>query len=102
MSVILHRLRQLEAQAQLVTISDSPSSQEVASTLRLLGQQGQQLKALWGQREQELWDRLELQRFGQEVDSFVAICTSHEAFLHQDNLGVKSWGSETGVSSYHP
>ncbi|KAM7327506.1 hypothetical protein ACRRTK_013873 [Alexandromys fortis] len=81
------RLRQLEAQAQLVAISDSPPSQEVASALRLLGQQGQQLKALWGQREQELRDRLELQRFGQEVDSFVAICTSHEAFLHQDNLG---------------
>lgn len=102
MSVILYRLRQLEAQAQLVAISDSPRSQEVASALRLLGQQGQQLKALCGQREQKLRDRLELQRFGQEVDSFIATCTGHEAFLHQDNLGVKSWGSETGVLSYRP
>lgn len=85
-----------------MAISDSPLSQEVASALRLLGQQGQQLKALWGQREQKLRDRLELQRFDQEVDSFIATCTSHEAFLHQDNLGVKSWGSETGVSPYHP
>nr|XP_048315627.1 spectrin beta chain, non-erythrocytic 5 [Myodes glareolus] len=81
------RLRQLEAQAQLVAISDSPRSQEVASALRLLGQQSQQLKALCGQREQKLRDRLELQRFGQEVDSFIATCTGHEAFLHQDNLG---------------
>lgn len=102
MSVILYRLQQLEAQAQLVAISDSPWSQEVASALRLLGRQSQELKALCGQREQKLQDRLELQRFGREVDSFIATCTGHEAFLHQDNLGVKSWGSETGVSSYRP
>ncbi|CAO2579266.1 Spectrin beta chain, non-erythrocytic 5, partial [Lemmus lemmus] len=82
------RLQQLqEAQDQLVAVSDTPRSQEVASALSLLGQQGQQLKALWGQREQKLRDRLELQRFGQEVDSFIATCTSHEAFLHLDNLG---------------
>lgn len=102
MSVILYRLRQLEAQGQLVAVSESPRSQEVASAVRLLGRQGQQLKALCGQREQKLRDRLELQRFGREVDRFIATCTDHEAFLHQDNLGVKSWGRETEVSSYRP
>lgn len=100
MFVVLHRLQQLEAQGQLVAVSDSPQSQEVASALRFLGQQGQQLKALCGLRQQKLQNRLELQRFAQEVDSFIATCASHEAFLHLDNLGVKSWGSKTGVPSY--
>ncbi|ERE70802.1 spectrin beta chain, brain 4-like protein [Cricetulus griseus] len=81
------RLQQLEAQGQLVAVSDSPQSQEVASALRFLGQQGQQLKALCGLRQQKLQNRLELQRFAQEVDSFIATCASHEAFLHLDNLG---------------
>ncbi|XP_036040911.1 spectrin beta chain, non-erythrocytic 5 [Onychomys torridus] len=81
------RLQQLEARGQLVAVSDSPRSQEVANALRLLGQQGQQLKALWGQRQQKLRNRLELQRFGQEVDSFITTCAGHEAFLHLDNLG---------------
>lgn len=87
----LHRLRQLEA------ASDPPQSQEVASALRLLGRQGQQLKAVWEQRQQKLRDRLALQRFGQEVDSFIDTCAGHEAFLHQDNLGVRSWGSRTVI-----
>lgn len=99
MSVVFHRLQQLEAQSQLVAVSDSPESQKVASALRLLGQQGQQLKALWEQRQQELLEGLELQRFGQEVDGFTTMCASHEALLHLDNLGVKS---RTGVSSYYP
>ncbi|XP_040602017.1 LOW QUALITY PROTEIN: spectrin beta chain, non-erythrocytic 5 [Mesocricetus auratus] len=81
------RLQQLEAHGQLVAVSDSPQSQEVASALRFLGQQGQQLKALWEQRQQTLRDRLELQRFAQEVGSFIATCASHEAFLPLDNHG---------------
>ncbi|XP_029391606.1 LOW QUALITY PROTEIN: spectrin beta chain, non-erythrocytic 5 [Mus pahari] len=81
------RLQQLEAQGQLVTVSDSPKSQEVASALRLLGQHSQQLKALWEQRQQKLWEGLELQRFGQEVDGFMATCASREALLQLDNLG---------------
>ncbi|XP_076785650.1 spectrin beta chain, non-erythrocytic 5 isoform X3 [Arvicanthis niloticus] len=81
------RLQQLEAQGQLVAVSDSPQSQEVASALRLLGQHSQQLKVLWKQRQQKLWEGLELQRFGQEVDDFMATCASHEALLQLDNLG---------------
>ncbi|GAB1286757.1 Spectrin beta, non-erythrocytic 5 [Apodemus speciosus] len=81
------RLLQLEAQGQLVAVSDSPRSQEVASALRLLGQRRQQLKALWEQRQRKLREGLELQRFGQEVDGFVATCASHEASLQLDNLG---------------
>ncbi|XP_028622676.1 spectrin beta chain, non-erythrocytic 5 [Grammomys surdaster] len=81
------RLQQLEAQGQLVAVSDSPQSQEVASALRLLGQHSQQLKALWEQRQQKLWEGLELQRFGQEMDGFIATCASHEALLQLDNLG---------------
>ncbi|XP_038962424.1 spectrin beta chain, non-erythrocytic 5 isoform X3 [Rattus norvegicus] len=81
------RLQQLEAQGQLVAVSGSPQFQEVASALRLLGQHSQQLKALWEQRQQKLWAGLELQRFGQEVDSFTATCASHEASLQLDNLG---------------
>lgn len=83
------RLLQLETQGQLVAVSDSPQSQEVASALRLLGQRRQQLKALWEQRQQKLREGLGLQRFGQEVDGFVAACASHEASLQLDNLGVK-------------
>lgn len=82
-------MQQLEAQGQLVAVSGSPQSQEVASALRLLGQHSQQLKALWEQRQQKLWAGLELQRFGQEVESFTATCASHEASLQLDNLGVK-------------
>lgn len=89
LSVVLLRLQQLEAQGQLVAVSDSPQSQEVASALRLLGQHSQQLKALWEQRQQKLWEGLELQRFGQEVDGFMAACASHEALLPLDSLGVK-------------
>ncbi|XP_060228154.1 spectrin beta chain, non-erythrocytic 5 [Meriones unguiculatus] len=81
------RLQQLEMQSQLVAVSDSPESRKVASALRLLGQQGQELKALWEQRQQELLEGLELQRLGQEVDGFIATCASHEALLHQDNVG---------------
>ncbi|KAL1785833.1 spectrin beta chain, non-erythrocytic 5 [Sigmodon hispidus] len=81
------RLQQLEAQGQLVAVSESPQSQEVASALRLLGQQAQQQKALWRQKQQKLQDRLELQRFVQEVDDFTAACASHEASLQLDNLG---------------
>ncbi|CAH6788033.1 Sptbn5 [Phodopus roborovskii] len=90
------RLQQLESQGQLVADSDSPQFPEVASALRFLGQQGQQLKALWGQRQQKLQDGLDLQRFAQEVDSFIAACASREASLHLDNLGEKTWGSKTG------
>lgn len=88
LSVVFLRLQQLEAQGQLVAVSDSPQSTEVASTLRLLGQHSQQLKALWEQRQQKHWEGLELHRFGQEVDGFMATCASHEALLQLDNLGV--------------
>lgn len=90
MSVVSHRVQQLEAQGQLLVGSDSPQYQEVASALRLLGHQSQQLKTLWEMRRQKLQEGLQLQRFGQEVDGFIVTCASHEALLHPDNLGVKS------------
>lgn len=69
---------------------DSLESQEVANALRLLGQQGQGLKAAWEQRQQWLQEELELQKFGQEVDGFMATCANHETFLQLDSLGVRS------------
>lgn len=71
---------------------DSPDSREVASALRLLDQQGQELKAAWEQRQQQLQEGLELQKFGREVGGFTAICASHESFLQLDSLGVCSQG----------
>ncbi|KAM5235434.1 spectrin beta chain, non-erythrocytic 5 [Ctenodactylus gundi] len=81
------RLQQLEVQGQLLTTSDSPTSQEVASVLKLLGQHSQELTAVWEQRRQRLQEGLQLQRFGQEVDGFTNTCAEHEAFLHLDSLG---------------
>ncbi|KAL4696038.1 hypothetical protein H8957_001690 [Semnopithecus entellus] len=81
------RLQQLDAQSQPMAALDCPDSQEVANTLRLLGQQGQELKAVWEQRQQWLQEGLELQKFGQEVDGFTATCANHESWLHLDNLG---------------
>ncbi|XP_076983663.1 spectrin beta chain, non-erythrocytic 5 [Tamandua tetradactyla] len=81
------RLQQLEAQGQHLTASDPPDSQEVACLLRVLGQQGRELKVAWEQRQQRLQEALELQRFGCEVDAFTTACASHEAFLHWDSLG---------------
>ncbi|XP_032107131.1 spectrin beta chain, non-erythrocytic 5 [Sapajus apella] len=81
------RLQQLDAEGQPMAALDSPDCQEVANTLRLLGQQGQELKAVWEQRQQWLQEGLELQRFGRKVDGFTATCANHEAWLHLDNLG---------------
>ncbi|EHH63003.1 hypothetical protein EGM_15887 [Macaca fascicularis] len=81
------RLQQLDAQSQPMAALDCPDSQEVANTLRLLGQQGQKLKAVWEQRQQWLQEGLELQKFGREVDGFTATCANHESWLHLDNLG---------------
>nr|XP_021524474.1 LOW QUALITY PROTEIN: spectrin beta chain, non-erythrocytic 5 [Aotus nancymaae] len=81
------RLQQLDAQGQPMAALDSLDCQEVANTLRLLGKQGQELKAVWEQRQQWLQEELELQRFSQEVDGFTATCANHEAWLHLDNLG---------------
>ncbi|KAM5175969.1 spectrin beta chain, non-erythrocytic 5 [Callospermophilus lateralis] len=81
------RLQQLEAQGMTMAALDSPHSQEVASALRLLGHCGQELKAAWEQRQQRLWEGLQLHRFGQEVDGFIATCANHKAFLCLDNLG---------------
>uniref|UniRef100_A0A2I3GSR9 Spectrin beta, non-erythrocytic 5 n=1 Tax=Nomascus leucogenys TaxID=61853 RepID=A0A2I3GSR9_NOMLE len=81
------RLQQLDAQSQPMAALDCPDSQEVANTLRLLGQQGQELKAVWEQRRQWLQEGLELQKFGREVDGFTATCANHQAWLHLDNLG---------------
>ncbi|KAK2497142.1 hypothetical protein MC885_016978 [Smutsia gigantea] len=64
-----------------------PGSQEVASALKLLGQEGRGLQAAWEPRQQWPQEGLELQRFGQEVDSFAATCADHEAFLGPDSLG---------------
>ncbi|KAK2103753.1 hypothetical protein P7K49_017609 [Saguinus oedipus] len=85
--VIPVRLQQLDTQSQPIAALDSPDCQEVANTLRLLGQKGQELKAVWEQRQQWLQEGLELQRFGREVDGFTATCANHEAWLHLDNLG---------------
>lgn len=79
---------------------DSPHSQEVASALRLLGHCGQELKATWEQRQQRLQEGLQLHRFGQEVDSFIATCANHEAFLCLENLGVWNQGYGTGLRGY--
>ncbi|XP_078189296.1 spectrin beta chain, non-erythrocytic 5 [Callithrix jacchus] len=87
------RLQQLDAQSQPIAALDSPDCQEVANTLRLLGQQGQELKAMWEQRQQCLQEGLELQRFGREVDGFTATCANHEAWLHLDNLGEDVMGT---------
>uniref|UniRef100_A0A8C7EU33 Spectrin beta, non-erythrocytic 5 n=1 Tax=Neovison vison TaxID=452646 RepID=A0A8C7EU33_NEOVI len=81
------RLQQLEAQGQTLSVMDSPDSQEVARSLRLLGQQGPGLQAAWEQRRQRLQEGLELQRFGGDVDGFTATCARHEAFLQRDKLG---------------
>lgn len=78
---------------------DCPDSQEVANTLRLLGQQGQELKAVWKQRQQWLQEGLELQKFSREVDGFTATCANHESWLHLDNLGVWSRNVELGCHS---
>ncbi|KAM9646114.1 spectrin beta chain, non-erythrocytic 5 [Trichechus inunguis] len=81
------RLQQLEAQGQHVAALNSPGSREVTSALGLLGQQGRELRAAWGQRQQQLQEALELQRFGREADGFVTACANREAFLHLDHLG---------------
>uniref|UniRef100_A0A8D2HWE0 Spectrin beta, non-erythrocytic 5 n=1 Tax=Urocitellus parryii TaxID=9999 RepID=A0A8D2HWE0_UROPR len=81
------RLQQLEAQGMTMAALDSPHSQEVASALRLLGHCGQELKAAWEQRQQRLWEGLQLHTFSQEVDGFIATCANHKAFLCLDNLG---------------
>uniref|UniRef100_A0A671DN44 Spectrin beta, non-erythrocytic 5 n=1 Tax=Rhinolophus ferrumequinum TaxID=59479 RepID=A0A671DN44_RHIFE len=81
------RLQQLEAQGQSLAALDSLDSQEVTQALRLLGEQGQGLKAAWEQRQRRLWEGLELQRFGRAVDGFAATCANHEAFLQLDSLG---------------
>lgn len=86
--VVLARLQQLEAQGLSVAALDSLDFQEVTSALRLLGQQGQGLKAAWEKRQQRLQEELELQKFGREVDGFAASCANHEAFLQLDSLGV--------------
>uniref|UniRef100_G3TAJ4 Calponin-homology (CH) domain-containing protein n=1 Tax=Loxodonta africana TaxID=9785 RepID=G3TAJ4_LOXAF len=62
-------------------------SQEVASALGLLGQQSGELRAAWGQRQQQLQEALELQRFGREAAGFTAACANREALLHLDRLG---------------
>lgn len=99
--VVLVRLQQLEAQGQPMAALDSPDSHEVASALRLLGQQGRGLKAAWEQRQQRLQEGLELQRFSREVDGFTATCANHEAFLQLDSLGVWSQGCAAGVLRPH-
>lgn len=86
--VVLARLQQLKAQGEPMAALDSTDSQEVINALRLLSQQSQVLKAAWEQRQQQLQEGLELQKFGQEVDGFNAACAKHEAFLQLDNLGV--------------
>uniref|UniRef100_A0A452DXD2 Spectrin beta, non-erythrocytic 5 n=1 Tax=Capra hircus TaxID=9925 RepID=A0A452DXD2_CAPHI len=80
------RLQQLETQGQPMAASGSPDFREVASALRLLGHQGQELKAAWEQRQQQLQEGLELQKFGRDVDGFTASCANHEAFLRLDSL----------------
>ncbi|KAG5206556.1 hypothetical protein JEQ12_018129 [Ovis aries] len=80
------RLQQLETQGQAIAASGSPHFREVASALRLLGHQGQELKAAWEQRQQQLQEGLELQKFGRDVDGFTASCANHEAFLRLDSL----------------
>uniref|UniRef100_A0A8C3VFV2 Spectrin beta, non-erythrocytic 5 n=1 Tax=Catagonus wagneri TaxID=51154 RepID=A0A8C3VFV2_9CETA len=81
------RLQKLEAQGQPMAALDSPDSREVVSALRLLDQQGRELKAAWEQRQQQLQEGLELQRFCREVGGFTATCANHEAFLEPDGLG---------------
>ncbi|KAI4583108.1 hypothetical protein MJG53_008321 [Ovis ammon polii x Ovis aries] len=80
------RLQQLETQGQAMAASGSPHFREVASALRLLGHQGQELKAAWEHRQQQLQEGLELQKFGRDVDGFTASCANHEAFLRLDSL----------------
>nr|KAF6487643.1 spectrin beta, non-erythrocytic 5 [Rousettus aegyptiacus] len=85
--LLQERLQQLKAQGEPVAALDTTDSQEVISALRLLSQQGQGLKAAWEQRQQQLQEGLQLQKFGQEVDGFTAACARHEAFLQLDSLG---------------
>ncbi|CAN0540377.1 unnamed protein product [Rangifer tarandus platyrhynchus] len=80
------RLQQLETKGQPMAASGSPDFREVASALRLLGHQGQELKAAWEQRQQQLQEGLELQKFVRDVDGFTASCANHEAFLRLDSL----------------
>ncbi|XP_023382643.1 spectrin beta chain, non-erythrocytic 5-like, partial [Pteropus vampyrus] len=80
-------MQQLKAQGEPMAALGSTESQEVINALSLLSQQGQGLKAAWEQRQQQLQEGLELQKFGQEVDGFTATCSKHEAFLQLDNLG---------------
>ncbi|KAM8780237.1 LOW QUALITY PROTEIN: spectrin beta chain, non-erythrocytic 5 [Rhynchonycteris naso] len=80
----LRWMQQLETQGQRMAALDS---QEVTSTLRLLGQHSQGLKTAWEQKQQQLQKGLELQRFGQAVDGFSANCANHKAFLKLDSLG---------------
>lgn len=67
--VVLGRLQQLETQGQAIAASGSPHFREVASTLRLLGHQGQELKAAWEQDSSNC-RRLELQKFGRGIGWF--------------------------------
>ncbi|XP_037360039.1 spectrin beta chain, non-erythrocytic 5 [Talpa occidentalis] len=95
------RLRQLEAHGQLVAALDSPESREVTSTLSLLGQQGQELKAAWEQRKQRLQEEQELQRFSREVDGFTATCASHGAFLQLTQLGEDVGEAQLLLQRHH-
>ena len=95
--VVLDRLQQMETKGQPMAASGSPDFREVASALRLLGHQGQELKAAWEQRQQQLQEGLELQKFVRDVDGFTASCANHEAFLRLDSLQVRSWGCATGM-----
>ncbi|XP_043327488.1 spectrin beta chain, non-erythrocytic 5 [Cervus canadensis] len=80
------RLQQLETKGQPMAASGSPDFREVASALRLLGHKSQELKATWEQRQQQLQEGLELQKFVRDVDGFTASCANHEAFLRLDGL----------------
>lgn len=66
-----------------------PHLREVASTLRLLGHQGQELKAAPEQRQQQLQEGLNCRSLV-ETDGFTASCANHEAFLRLDSLQVWS------------
>ncbi|OWK09720.1 hypothetical protein Celaphus_00006342, partial [Cervus elaphus hippelaphus] len=80
------RLQQQGTKGQPMAASGSPDFREVASALRLLGHQSQELKAAWEQRQQQLQEGLELQKFVRDVDGFTASCANHEAFLRLDSL----------------
>lgn len=95
--VVLDRLQQQGTKGQPMAASGSPDFREVASALRLLGHQSQELKAAWEQRQQQLQEGLELQKFVRDVDGFTASCANHEAFLRLDSLQVRSWGCAAGM-----